>query len=447
MSVNAGIIYDAYTGQPLEPQSINDAPAAKACASGNEAEQVSPEPGLLQFGEFVYSIFKPTDTVCFMTLPGAKHEFILAQDAIKQECYNRLKALNADQNIYIGMNAYNPELIGQPVGRTKENVVAVRTLFIDVDKNGPDCKDKILSSKDVPKPSAIWESSPDKFQFAWSVEDMPKPDAEVLLKALSSEFGGDKAAAEVARVLRVPGFKNQKYADAPEVRLISITGKTYNRSEFNISVKADSPKLPATVTGDKIPYGSHDSELTRIAGKLRYDGIEENSIADALIEVCEKRCENYGSDYKDMCRKIAHSIGKKPIGQDCTVYVGGVPAGTATRSVPTVGTIGEGSGTFNNPAPEAWYPENIDTTDSASRPEFPRWIFKGTSLFDGLVDPAVQTSSKYPELIFMPAVQLMLNYLSGRVRLKCQELDLNVYLGAISPYGKYFKIFKRRTRS
>lgn len=69
-----------------------------------------------------------------------------------------------------------------------------------------------------------------------------------------------------------------------------------------------SPKI----TGDKIPRGSHDSELTRIAGKLRRDGLEENAITAALIEVCEKRCEDYGRDYKQMCAKIARSVSNYP---------------------------------------------------------------------------------------------------------------------------------------
>lgn len=72
-------------------------------------------------------------------------------------------------------------------------------------------------------------------------------------------------------------------------------------------------KSPPTLEGPKIPYGQHDTELTRIAGKLRQIGMEEESICDAITEVCEKRCEGYGSDYKDMTRKIAHSVCRYPV--------------------------------------------------------------------------------------------------------------------------------------
>lgn len=76
----------------------------------------------------------------------------------------------------------------------------------------------------------------------------------------------------------------------------------------------EKPQVTASLNGPMIPRGSHDTELTRIAGKLRAAGMEEESMTDALIEVCEKRCENYGNDYREMCQKIAHSICKKPVG-------------------------------------------------------------------------------------------------------------------------------------
>jgi len=70
-------------------------------------------------------------------------------------------------------------------------------------------------------------------------------------------------------------------------------------------------------------------------------------------------------------------------------------------------------------------------TMQASRPVFPQWVMEGTSLYEGLVAPAIERSSHHPEFIFMPAVQMMLNYLSGRVGIKMQDVSLNLYLGLI----------------
>jgi hypothetical protein len=81
----------------------------------------------------------------------------------------------------------------------------------------------------------------------------------------------------------------------------------------------------------------------------------------------------------------------------------------------------------------------LDTQEGATRPVFPTHVMEGTSLYKNLVAPAVAASSKFGEFIFMPALQLMLNYLSGRVVMEFQETKLNMFLGEISPYGKYFK--------
>ncbi len=65
---------------------------------------------------------------------------------------------------------------------------------------------------------------------------------------------------------------------------------------------------------DKIPYGQHRETLVRIAGRLRHDGLEEKALTAALIEICEKRCVNYGEDYKEMCARIAGWGSQKPTG-------------------------------------------------------------------------------------------------------------------------------------
>ncbi len=54
---------------------------------------------------------------------------------------------------------------------------------------------------------------------------------------------------------------------------------------------------------------------------------KKRGIYNALVEVCEKRCENLGDDYLKMCRKHAANICKKPAGPP-VVIVGGVPAGS-----------------------------------------------------------------------------------------------------------------------
>jgi bifunctional DNA primase/polymerase-like protein/AAA domain-containing protein len=100
-------------------------------------------------------------------------------------------------------------------------------------------------------------------------------------------------------------------------------------------VRRDKERVIASADGDPIPHGSHDTELTRIAGVLRNAGFTPAKIEEHLIDVCEQRCVGYGGDYREMCSKIAHSIGKKPVGHVGPIPVlgGGVGGGEAKTDV------------------------------------------------------------------------------------------------------------------
>jgi hypothetical protein len=80
-------------------------------------------------------------------------------------------------------------------------------------------------------------------------------------------------------------------------------------------VKHESERVNASEDGPRIPYGSHDSELFRIGCMLRNAGMNYQEIRDALIHICQRRCENHGTDYVDMCAKKAKSVCRYPVGQ------------------------------------------------------------------------------------------------------------------------------------
>jgi hypothetical protein len=94
-------------------------------------------------------------------------------------------------------------------------------------------------------------------------------------------------------------------------------------------------KLDAALEGEPIPHGQHDWTLFRIACKLRDIGLEEEGIYNHIVEVCEKRCVDYGLDYLDMCRNKAIQACKYPVGSaSATVFMGAKPL----DGVPLVGT-------------------------------------------------------------------------------------------------------------
>ncbi len=104
-----------------------------------------------------------------------------------------------------------------------------------------------------------------------------------------------------------------------------------------LTKKPVSDSQPVSLLGDKIPHGSHDIECHRLAGKMRGLGMEEEAIYEGLVEFVEKRCQSYGADYQEMCRKHAREICKKPSGAGLKLLIGGVDPETGVQvSAPIV---------------------------------------------------------------------------------------------------------------
>ncbi len=95
-------------------------------------------------------------------------------------------------------------------GRTKADIAAVRHIFMDIDEDGDQALRDIRQRRDLPAPSFLMNTSPDKWQVVWKVENFTKEQAEVLQKGLAHESGADLAATDCSRVLRLPGFYNSQ---------------------------------------------------------------------------------------------------------------------------------------------------------------------------------------------------------------------------------------------
>lgn len=184
---------------------------------------------------------------------------------------------------------------------------------------------------------------------------------------------------------------------------------------------------------ERIPRGTHDVTLTAIAGKMRGVGMEENSIANALIEVCENRCDNYGTDYKDMCKKIAHSIAKKPVGTSDVARFGSQLI-LPPQPIQPLAQIPSDS-----PIPEGDEPEDQPMFTVAGHPKFPLWIMKGTSIYNGLVKPYCDVNCRYEEFMWMPAFALLLNYVGTKVNIYMKNVIPSVFMVIIGKRGETMK--------
>jgi hypothetical protein len=152
-------------------------------------------------------------------------------------------------NIYV---AANPLRSGSR-RRTKDCIASVRHLYIDIDSDGDVRVAALRASDAVPYPTAILATSPGKYQTLWRVDGFEFERQEATLKQLSNAFGGDTACTDCNRVLRVPGFLNQKYSPAYRIAVEYPCDSIWNPGHFHLEIAM----LPLRGVARKMQSGKH----------------------------------------------------------------------------------------------------------------------------------------------------------------------------------------------
>jgi DNA primase RepB-like protein len=203
-----------------------------------------PVPFIPSASEYILDNFEPTDRIAMLVLNRDFGETVQritsAQKAASPEFQAWLRYKNANgSDIYIGMNPLKRDA----ATRTKEDIESIRHVYLDLDHGGPEALDAVENSSVVPKPNYVLNSSPEKHQVVWKVEGMNLEEAEGLLHAMVREFGGDPAATDATRVLRVPGFANKKYETDFYVQASRESTETYHLRDFKLHIDSqDSPR-------------------------------------------------------------------------------------------------------------------------------------------------------------------------------------------------------------
>ncbi len=106
-------------------------------------------------------------------------------------------------------------------------------------------------------PSMVVSTSPGKFQRYWLAECLSKEDFRVLMTTLVKDYGCDKRAVDIARVLRVPGFFHNK-GQPHLVTLIEASGKKYTRDELLRAFPSpeQAPPPPGSGVREDIPFAA-----------------------------------------------------------------------------------------------------------------------------------------------------------------------------------------------
>ena len=109
-------------------------------------------------------------------------------------------------NVYVSVNAMTPSRRS----RTRESVRAIRHVFLEADRNGAQVLAAIGARRDLPPPSYVMHSSPNRVHVFWRVRGVVIDDVEALQKQLARELGTDPAATPCSQTTRLPGFFNHK---------------------------------------------------------------------------------------------------------------------------------------------------------------------------------------------------------------------------------------------
>jgi hypothetical protein len=125
--------------------------------------------------------------------------------------------------------------------RTKGNIKDIRHVYLDLDRKGHEALEAIRNSVEVPAPNFVLDTSPGKHQVVWKVSGFSQDEAESLLHNLANQFGGDLAATDSTRVLRLPGFANRKLTDEFIVNARQETDAVYTARDFKIPEDAPEP--------------------------------------------------------------------------------------------------------------------------------------------------------------------------------------------------------------
>jgi RepB DNA-primase N-terminal domain len=130
-------------------------------------------------------------------------------------------------------------------------------MCLDLDENGPASLHAIRTTGDVPVPTLVLDTSPEKNQVVWRVDGLERDHAESLLRSLATQFRGDPAATDISRVLRVPGFRNWKYNEPFQVRAIQETDQVYQTSSATSWCMRIRPTAAVTLTKRGNRPGAH----------------------------------------------------------------------------------------------------------------------------------------------------------------------------------------------
>lgn len=243
-----------------------------------------------------------------------------------------LRAENARRfSVFVSVNTIRP----QRRARTRAAISDIRHVFLDADRDGAAVLAAISRRRDLPSPSYVTHSSPNRLHVLWQVAGFTKEGAEALQKHLAKDLGTDKVATSCAQVTRLPGYFNHKYrpasrvstefASAPRCRRPSDFPSVLPQSPGDVPRSRSAPLSRATAQERARRYiaaippavaGQHgDTATFRVCCRLVRGFDLEDDDALAVLAAWNDACDPPWSE-PDLRAKLqaARRYGREPVG-------------------------------------------------------------------------------------------------------------------------------------
>ncbi len=254
-------------------------------------------PRSLTASEYVRELFEPTDNAAILVRNRSTGHTVQtiakAETIVSPRFQSWLAGRSASgYDVFMGMNPIRDGAYA----RTKQSIKNIRHVYLDLDTKGDEALEAIRNSTEVPPPNFVLDTSPGKHQVVWRVSGFSQDEAASLLRNLANKFGGDLAATDSTRVLRLPGFANRKLPEEFIVQARHESDTVYTLRDFTID--EDSPEAPRhfgdyrqrerTVPSDHKSQSEHDWAYAKRALSRGDDP-----------EVVIQRIADYRADGKD----------------------------------------------------------------------------------------------------------------------------------------------------
>jgi len=149
-----------------------------------------------------------------------------------------------------GFNAFFGVALRNGNNGTREAITEIPALWVDLD-GAP--LQKVTESPW--QPSAVIQTSPGKFHVYWKLRESASREeigkVENLLKRLAAYFGGDPAATDASRILRIPGTFNYKTTPPFPVSVHSFSDREFDPGDFEDLPEIQEPSPSAPRAADR----------------------------------------------------------------------------------------------------------------------------------------------------------------------------------------------------